>query len=150
MPHLYFIDFQGALALNVMFQLLSVVKRLFYCPCSIFLDIPHSPLFMWVLSFSKVLSGKAGQGRFCSQIPRIYVVVSIVPFPSTAPQGGAGTGLRDSLPFRGYIHPQNISCICFSTDSFFMHIPRNFLLHFFSLRNNLYILKCIDHKYTVQ
>ena len=140
--------FPGALALSAMYPLPLVAKRLFYCFCSIFPDIPYIPFYFGVLLFYKVLRGRARQGHFCSQISQTYVVVFIVPFPPISPYGGSGIGLRDSPPFRELIHPPRISCICFSTYS--LYTFQKCAIKFFSLRYDLHTLKCTDCKYTVQ
>lgn len=102
-------DFPEALALSAMSQLLLITERMFYYSCSMCPDMPHSLFYSGVLLLYKVLPGRAGQGHLSSRIPQTCLMVSILFFLLIVPQGGAGTGLRDSPPFREHTHPQYIA-----------------------------------------
>lgn len=130
MPHLYFIDFQGGLALNTMFQLLLVRETVL-----LFLQhLPRHPIQpSFHLSFA-ILQGSISESRsgslLSSDSPNLCCGF-YCPLSFNCPSGSSRHRTQRLSAFQR-IHPSPIhNCICFSTDSFFIHIPRNLLLNFF-------------------
>lgn len=101
--------------------------------------------------FSSFYLGKEGKAPFALRFPKTLLWFLSSFFPLTVPQGGAGTGLRDTPLFREHSCTPYKNCICFLTDFFFIHVPRSLL--FFKhwlLRYNLHTLKCTDLEYAIQ